>query len=286
MTDRVTVIMPDVSPVPEGEVERSRRTHEDLIPTPGFFARWAYILLPAVTMVLILAVWEIYARVKGINPLFFSYPSEIWRGFVTWYQGPLFGDLKTSATEFVVGLLLGAIGIPVGLVIGSVRRLSLALDPLINGLYSTPTLALTPLFVIWFGLGLQSKVAIVTILAFFPLVINTADGVRTVDRQLVQAARSFGAHRIQLYRDVIFPGTLPFIVSGIRLAIGRAIIGVVIGEFIASVDGVGYRIRAAAASFRTAEYLAGVMVLIIFAIALTSLLKVAERRLAPWRTDE
>lgn len=171
------------------------------------------------------------------------------------------------------------------MIIGSVKRLSLALDPLINAVYSTPTLALTPLFVIWFGLGLASKVAIVTLMVFFPLVINTAAGVRTVDRQLVNAARLFGAGKLELYRDVIFPGTLPFIVSGMRLAIGRAIIGVVIGEFIASVEGVGYRIRAAAATFRTAEYLAGVMVLVVFSIGLNVLLKAAESRLARWRTD-
>ncbi|HEY9565491.1 MAG TPA: ABC transporter permease [Nocardioides sp.] len=196
------------------------------------------------------------------------------------------GDLATSGHEFVVGLALGAIGIPAGLIVGSVRRLGLALDPIINGIYSTPTLALTPLFVIWFGLGIESKVAIVFIMAFFPLLINTAAGVKTVDDRLIQAARSFGAGRIHLYRDVIFPGTLPFIISGIRLAIGRAIIGVVIGEFIASVEGIGYRIRAAAASFKTDEYLAGVMILIVISIVLNVLLKALERRLAPWRTVE
>ena len=252
----------------------------------GLYHRWEHILLPTITMVGLLLLWELYARIKGIDPLFFSYPSEIWQAFLRLYEGPLLGDLATSGKEFGIGLLLGSIGIPVGLVVGSVRRLNLALDPLINGAYSTPTLALTPLFVIWFGLGLSSKVAVVVIMAFFPLVINTAAGVKTVDRRLIEAARSFGAGRLHLYRDVIFPGTLPFIVSGIRLAIGRAIIGVVIGEFIASTDGVGYRIRAAAGSFRTSEYLAGVMVLVVFSIVLNALLKVLERRLAPWRTTD
>src|SRR3546814_15564921 len=133
-------------------------------------------------------------------------------------------DPATSGLDFVVGLALGALGIPAGLIVGSVRRLGLALDPIINGIYSTPTLALTPLFVIWFGLGIESKVAIVFIMAFFPLLINTAAGVTTVDDRLIQAARSFGAGRIHLYRDVIFPRPLPFILRRLPLATGPPII--------------------------------------------------------------
>lgn len=266
--------------------EPDELTAEALVPRPTFLQRHERWILPSATIAAILVAWEVYGRLSDINPLFFSYPSRIWVALVLWVRGPFLTDLATSGTEFGVGMLIGLLGIPVGLVVGSVRRLRAALDPIIDGLYSTPMLALTPLFVIWFGLGIVSKVAVVALMAFFPLVINTAEGVSTVERSLLRAARSFGANRTQTYVDVIFPATLPFIVSGMRLAIGRAIVGVVIGEFIAAVDGIGYRIRATAGVFNTPAYLAGVGVLIVASVLLNLALKRLEKRLAPWRLGQ
>lgn len=246
---------------------------------PGY----QHVVLPSLLAVVLLAAWEAYGRLGFIDPLFFSYPSEIARALLGLARGPLATDLKVSGIEFAVGLALASLGIPAGVLIGSIERLRLTLDPLINGLYATPVLALTPLFVLWFGIGIASKIAIVALMAFFPLIINSIEGVATVDPRLLRAARSFGARRRHLYVDVILPSVVPFVVTGLRLAIGRAIMGVVIGEFIAAVDGIGYRIQQAAGVFDTSRYLAGVAVLIVAAIALNLLLKAAERRLATWR---
>lgn len=286
MASRATAGRPVEPRAPATATPAEELTADALVPEPTTLQRYERLFLPTVTIVAILALWELYGQVTEINPLFFSYPSRIFTALVEWVRGPFFGDLATSATEFGIGMLIGLLGIPLGLVIGSVRRLEMAFDPIINGLYSTPMLALTPLFVIWFGLGIASKVAVVALMALFPLLINTAEGVTTVDRNLVRAAQSFGANRLQTYVDVIFPSTVPFIVSGMRLAIGRAIVGVVIGEFIAAVDGVGYRIRATAGVFNTPAYLAGVAVLIVASVLLNLLLKRLEKRLAPWRAGQ
>lgn len=241
------------------------------------------ILLPVLAVVIIFGAWEVWGRFSDISPLFFSYPSQIWDGFISMSQTTLLGDLRVSGLEFVLGLGIALIGIPFGMIVGSTRRLRIALDPIIQAAYSTPTLTLTPLFVIWFGLGITSKVAIVALMAFFPLAINTIEGVKTVDQTLVRAMKSFGANRRAVYRDVVFHSAVPFIVSGMRLAIGRGIVAVVIGEFIAATEGIGYRIRALAAVFRTPEYLAGVGVLVAASVVMNFLLKALERRIAPWR---
>lgn len=241
-------------------------------------------LLPAATLVVLLLAWELYGRLGGIDPLFFSYPTRIWQGLLELAAGPLAGDLQTSATELALGLTIALPGIPLGVVVGRTRTLRAALDPLINGLYATPILALTPLLVIWFGIGMASKVAVVALMAFFPLVITAIEGATTVNPDLIRAARSLGASRWRISQDVILPGILPFLVGGLRLAIGRAIMGVVIGEFIAAVDGLGYRIRLAAEAFRTDQYLAGVAILVAVAIVMNAGLKTLEARLATWRS--
>lgn len=259
---------------------------------PGHLARnrrrtgpagYEHVLLPSVLALVIVVVWEAYGRWGFIDPLFFSYPSQIVRALVTLARGPLLADLRVSGIEFAVGLGLASVGVPAGILIGSMDRLRLTLDPFVNGLYATPVLALTPLFVLWFGIGMASKIAIVALMAFFPLIINSIEGVATVDHRLVRAARSFGARRRHLYADVVLPSVVPFVVSGLRLAIGRAIMGVVIGEFIAAVGGVGYRIQQAAGVFDTSRYLAGVAVLIVAAIALNLVLRAGEHRLVRWR---
>lgn len=241
------------------------------------------LLLPIGFVVLALVAWELLGRAVEINPLFFSYPSHIGQSLADYAQGDLWPDLRASAAEFALGMCIALVAIPLGLIIGRNRRLVYTLNPVIDALYSTPIVALTPLFVIWFGLGISSKVAMVAVVAFFPLLITMIEGVSTVDRVLVDAARTFGASRRQVYADVIVPGTLPFIVSGMRLSIRGGIIGVVLGEFLGATAGVGYRIRVFAEAFRTPDYLAGVAVLVVFAVCLNLLLRFVERRVAPWR---
>lgn len=244
-------------------------------------------LLPVATVVVILALWEVLGRLAHWNPLFFSYPSQIWSGFVELAGGPLWSDLRVSGSEFVLGMVLSVlIAVPAGLVLGSSRHLYWAFDPIVGALYSTPVLVLAPLLVIWFGLGIASKVAIVVILSTFPIMINLTEGVRGTDRVLLRAAASFGATRRHLYRDVVLPSVTPFFITGLRLAVGRAMIGVIVGEYIASTQGIGFQINADAELFATARYLAGVMVIVVFSVAVMELLKLLEKRMAPWRHQQ
>lgn len=256
------------------------------VPKRSWLSRNESLWAPVVTVVLILAVWEALGRAGAWNPLFFASPSEIWDGFLGLTQGPLWSDLAVSGTEFVAGMAIAlGLGVPIGIALGSIRRLYNAFDPIINALYSTPILVLTPLLVVWFGLGMGSKIANVAILAIFPVIINMIEGVRTVDSGLIRAARSFGAKGLAVYRDVTFPAVVPFFITAVRLAIGKGMIAVVVGEYIAATQGIGYRIRADAEAFNTGSYLAGVMIMVVISVVIMALVKVLERRLSPWRSS-
>lgn len=250
---------------------------------PGLIARYERRWLPLVTVAAVLGLWELLGQLGSIDPILFSWPSEMFLATVDLARdGSLGPDLAVSGKEFGLGFALALAGIPLGLASGYWRRLGYALDPLITALYSAPIVALTPLFVLWFGLGTSSKVAVIAVMAIFPIVISTMEGVRTVAPDVLRAARSFRASPAQVLRHVILPGSLPFIVTGVRLGIGRAVIGLVIGEFIASVAGIGYRIRQSAENFQTAEYLGVTVLLMIFSVLLTAVLRVVEKRIAPW----
>lgn len=253
-------------------------------PRQGWLERHRSRLLPVATVVAILAIWQVLGVTVRFNPLFFSYPSAIWTGFIQLVDGPLAKDLQVSGTEFILGMGISiAIGVPCGLVMGMSRNLYYAFDPVVSALYSTPVLVLAPMLVIWFGLGITSKVAIVVILSTFPILINLTEGVRNTDPAILRAARSFGASRLRIYRDIVFPASAPFLVAGLRLALGRALIGVVVGEYIASTTGIGYQINSDAEVFATSRYLAGIAIILVFAVVSMELLKLLERKLAPWR---
>lgn len=251
---------------------------------PSWWRRYERQWLPVVTVIAIFAIWEILGQFKLWNPLFFASPSQILGGFISLLNGPFWSDLAVTSTEFALGMLIAlGIGTPVGLLLGSVPRLNYAFDPIVTALYSTPILVLTPLLVIWYGLGIGSKVANVAILAIFPFIINMIEGVRTTDPTLLRAARSFGAKGFAVYRDVLFPSITPFFITGLRLAIGKGLIGVIVGEYIAATSGLGYRIRADAEVFNTDRYLAGVLVIVVASVLLMALVRMFEKRLAPWR---
>jgi taurine transport system permease protein len=250
---------------------------------PTWFRKRERTILPLGALAVILTLWELAGQAGLINPLYFSFPSKIGPAFADWASNGMTQDLAASGKAFAIGLAIALVGVPIGVVVGSVRKLDMALDPIINALYATPMVALTPLFVIIFGLGLPATAAVVALMAVFPLLILTIEGVKTVDKSLLRATRSFGANQREVYRDVMLPSIVPFIVSGLRLAIGRGIIGVVIGEFIGAVAGVGYRIRADAGVFNTPRYLAGIVVLVAVSVALNVGLRRVERVLSPWR---
>jgi ABC-type nitrate/sulfonate/bicarbonate transport system permease component len=191
-----------------------------------------------------------------------------------------------SAVAFVVGLGLSiVVGLPVGLIMGRSKTLDALLDPYVTSLNATPRIVFLPLLILWFGIGIWSKIVIVFAGAVFPLLINTYVGVKNVDRVLVNVVRSFGANEWQVMKTVVVPNSLPYIVVGLRLAIGRAILGVVVGEFFGSSKGLGFMIASAASNYKVDVVFVGVAIFMALSLILTLSVKRLESRLASWRPE-
>jgi ABC-type nitrate/sulfonate/bicarbonate transport system permease component len=244
-------------------------------------------LIGAVAVVVALILWEVVALLRIKPKLIFPGPLDVLDAFKSLYQaGNLWADLGTSAQELLVGLGLAvAFGLPLGLLIGWYKRVAWTLNPFINFLYATPRIALTPLLIIWLGIGNSSKIAIVFLMAFFPVLINTAQGVQSLDQGAVRVARCFGASDLQLFRTVALPGTVPFIASGIRLAVGQALIGVFVAELSGAQHGVGMMMSTASQQFQTSTVFAGLFIFAAAGIILTALLRRVENRFAAWRPN-
>jgi NitT/TauT family transport system permease protein len=191
-----------------------------------------------------------------------------------------------SALAFIVGLGLSIIvGLPLGLIMGRSPTLEALLDPYVTAMNASPRIVWLPLMILWFGIGIWSKIAIVFAGAVFPLLINSYAGVKNVNRVLVNVVRSFGANEWQLRKVVVLPNSLPYIVVGLRLAIGRAILGVVVGEFFGSSQGLGYMIAAAATNYKIDVVFVGVIIFMALSVLLTLAVKQLESRLDRWRPD-
>jgi ABC-type nitrate/sulfonate/bicarbonate transport system permease component len=217
--------------------------------------------------------------------LFFTVPSDIggtlWQMFAT---GAIWGPLGVSASAFAIGLSIAiAVGLPVGVLLGRSAALNAMFDPFITAFNATPRLVFLPLFLLWFGLGMWSKVMIVFIGALFPILINTYEGVRNADRVLINVVRSFGATEWGIARLVVVPNALPYIVVGLRLAIGRAVLGVVVAEFFGSEAGLGVVMVRAASRFQVDVVFAGLIVFAVLSLLMTGLVKLLEDRLSRWR---
>ncbi len=232
-----------------------------------------------------LACWQLLSVSGAVNPLFISSPSQIVHAFLDMAaDGTLRTDLAASGHEFVVGFGLAIlIGVPLGIVVGWYRLVNAVLSPFVTSLYATPRIALAPLIIIWFGVGLWSTVAIVFLGAVFPLVINMQTAMRTLDAELLRAARSFGASELDIFRTVALPSSVPFLISGLRLSLGHALIGVVVGELFGATAGVGYRIVLAGAMFQTDQVFVSVFVLVATALTFNTALLALERRADRWR---
>jgi ABC-type nitrate/sulfonate/bicarbonate transport system permease component len=230
-----------------------------------------------------LVAWEIYGR--QTNPIFLSYPTAVVRSF---WELIANGDLARALSESMLGFVVGfsisvAGGILVGLLIGRYRLAHLALDPFITALYNTTSVALIPLIQLWFGFGFMAKVVIVLLSAFFPVVFNTATGVSDVPRDTVDVVRAYGGTSRQVTAKVILPSSVPFIMAGIRLAVGRGIVGIVVAEFFTAIGGLGGMIVEFSNSFQTAKLFVPVLTLVALGLGLTELAKWLERRIAPWK---
>lgn len=242
-------------------------------------------LLGLLGIALVLGSWELCADLKIVNPVFSSKPSLIAVSLKEYLDGG--GGLhaiQASATEFGIGfaLALGA-GLVLGLAIGWWKFLDYLFDPLINIGYAVPRIALVPLFVVWFGIGLNSKVAIIFLSAIFPILLNTITGVKTTDASLIRVARSFKASSLQLFRTVVLPGALPQIVTGIRLGIGLGLVGMIVGELVSSTQGLGYTIETAGNNFQMGLMFAAVGIVSAAGVTLSQLIRVFEKRLDRWR---
>jgi NitT/TauT family transport system permease protein len=174
------------------------------------------------------------------------------------------------------------LGIVIGLVMANSERAKQVMQPWVSGLYATPTVALAPLFILWFGIGIFSKVVVVAVLVVFPVIINTETGLKMTNRQLIETVRSFGASRAQIFFKVSLPSALPFIFAGLKLGIGRGLIGVVVAELFGARSGLGQLISQSAETFNMPNLFAGVVILAVAGIALTAGFSWLERRLLPW----
>ena len=234
-----------------------------------------------------LLLWELISRVLVANALFLAAPSQI---AVAIYDlamtGELWHHVGVSAAEFAVGYVIASVlGIALGLAMASSVTAKQALQPWVSGLYATPTIALAPLFILWFGIGIWSKVIVVISLVLFPVAINTEAGLRTTSERLIEMLRSFGASQRQIFFKVSLPSAVPFILAGLKLGIGRGLIAVVVAELFGSRAGLGRLISQSADAYNMPELFAGVVVLAIAGIVMTAGFGWLEKRLVPWTKD-
>jgi NitT/TauT family transport system permease protein len=239
-----------------------------------------------ISLAVVLAAWELYGR--SVNPVLFTYPTAIARAFVELVsKGELQRYLLQSLQVFAYGLVFAVVvGIPLGIILARSPTLCLAVEPYLHAIYSTPTVAFIPLIVLWFGFRVLAKVVIVFLFMVFPIMLNTQQGVKNLNPDLLEVARSFCSNERQLWRDLIVPSALPFILTGVSLAIGRGLVGMVVAEFFTSVAGLGYMIVQYANSFETAKLFVPIVVLMALGVALIGLIKVIERKVAPWQNRE
>lgn len=262
---------------------------DDHLNEPSAFARtfkkydnW---ILGGTAVILFLALWEWAGTSGAINPLFTSSPSRVINAFVRLSQeGELGHDVVVSGLEFVYGFGLAIlVGIPFGILMGWYRTFNAILDPFVNFFYATPRVALLPLMIIWLGIGINSKICIVYLGAVFAILINTITGMHALDEQLIKAARSFGASDMQIFKTIAMPGSVPFILGGIRLGLGHALIGVVVGELYAATAGVGYLIAVAGNTFQTDKVFVGVVIIAVAGMVITAVFKRIEEHFESWR---
>jgi NitT/TauT family transport system permease protein len=241
--------------------------------------RWA---LRAVSVIAIITAWQIYGR--G-NPILVSEPSSIAVAFVDMIRdGTLGHALASSLVVLGIGFGIGsAVGVILGLLAGRSDTVSALIDLPVSALYAVPAVALIPVIVLWFGFAVTTKAVVVFLFVVFPVLINTTRGVREVDPDLVEVARSLCSGESRMWADLILPSALPYIMTGLRLAIGRALIGVIVAEYYTSLSGLGNLISTNANDFQTARMFVPIVVIAMLGVAFTALLELAERRLVQWR---
>jgi ABC-type nitrate/sulfonate/bicarbonate transport system permease component len=267
----------DVAPEPQ-MLERPRRT---------FYQKYEGAIIGGIAVVVVVVAWQWLWSAGKISPLFFTGPSSIVVRFQEeWTMGRLKQDLAYSGANFAIGVGMAiAAGVVMGVIIGWYRRLALVFEPFLTALYSTPRVALIPLILIWFGIGMWSKVFIVFINAFFPVLINTIGGVKAADNDLLRAAKAYCASDWQIFTTVVIPGAVPFILTGVRQAVSLGLIGVVVGEMFGGSEGIGYMVNYGGQTFQTDTVFLGVVIIAMAGIILTNLAERLERHFSRWRPE-
>ncbi|HEV2250578.1 MAG TPA: ABC transporter permease [Candidatus Limnocylindria bacterium] len=252
---------------------------------PGRMKQYEPIIVGTLSVTFVLTVWQLVANARIVPVLFLPGPADIGQAFVKLFQeGEIWLDIATSGQEVIIGYGMAmVIGLVLGLLMGWYTRFQYAMDPFVNFFYSTPRIVLIPLFIIWFGIDMPSKVAVIFLGALFPIIINTMAGVRNTEAALLRVARSFGASDALIFRRVVLPGSVPFILTGFRLGVGHALTGVVVGELIAARHGVGQLIAIAGQTFQTPKLFAGVILIAGTGMVLTTILQRVENRFQSWR---
>jgi len=262
--------------------------------TPRLFGRragrrrWTVTLVRVLLIAAWLGSWELAARTV-IDPFYYSMPSDIWHRLVDWFtngtsQGSIWSNMAVTLEEAVLGFVIGTLaGVVLGVVLGRARFLSDVLAPFIKGANAIPRIVLASLFVIWFGLGMSSKVATAFVLVFFAVFFNSFQGAREVDKVLVDNARILGAGRWALMRTVILPSATSWILASMHVAFGFALIGAIVGEFTGADKGLGLLINHAQGNFDAAGIYAGMLITTVLALVAEWLITQLELRLTSWR---
>lgn len=237
-----------------------------------------------VSLLVVIIAWELIGRYGTDSKIFFVPLSDVVVAARNlWAAGELQVHIATSFAELGYGMALATVvGIAFGIVIAISQTIREYVDPYISALYATPLIAIGPLLILWFGLGIGSKIAIVFLISVFPVLINTSVGIRQADSALIEVAHSFGARRLQVIVKVLVPSAVPFVIAGIRLAVGRGIVGVVVGELFGSQAGLGHLILISGQTFDVASLFVGILLLAAAGVGLTALVQSVEGRIAKW----
>jgi NitT/TauT family transport system permease protein len=238
------------------------------------------------SVVVFFIIWEYFGR--QMDPIFMAPPSAIFRATLELLQsGALRKALVESLWPFAVGMTLTVVvGIALGIIIAQWRIFEYILDPFINALYAIPRIALVPLIILWAGLEFTGKVTILVSVAVFPIIVNTYAGIRDVRGSMLEIGRAYGATDTQIFFKIILPAAIPFIMAGVRLSVGLAIIGIIVAEFFTAISGLGGMIVEYANVFATAKLFVPIIVIALVGVILTELVMWLERRLSRWRTLE
>lgn len=239
--------------------------------------------LPVLGGLVFLSAWEVFGR--SVDPILFAPPSRVARALWSLtVSGRLHRASLVTLNALMVGYILSVgVGLVVGVIFGRRNVLARVVEPYIDAIYATPRVVIVPLVILWFGVGYSGRVFLIWLGTVIPIILNTAIGVRNARPDLVEVARSFGANERQLARHVTMPGSIPYIVAGLRIAAGRALVGVIVAEIFLDLTGLGGLIQTEAQYFRTAPMLAAVFVIGVMGSVFIGGLGLIERRLAPWK---